>query len=144
MGYCCLYRLCILSSDTGLINSLIKSLGGQPVSWYAEPMAWPFILTFVHIWKGIGYSAIIYLATIIGIDKTLYESAMVDGATKWQQIKSITLPFKTYSDHDDHYEYWTYVLFGFWAFLSGTYECRGALQYDTDHRYLCLSGTDAA
>ena len=55
-------------------------------------MAWPFILTFVHIWKGIGYSAIIYLATIIGIDKTLYESAMVDGATKWQQIKSITLP----------------------------------------------------
>ena len=52
----------------------------------------PFILTFVHIWKGIGYSAIIYLATIIGIDKTLYESAMVDGATKWQQIKSITLP----------------------------------------------------
>ena len=81
-----------LSSDTGLINSLIKSLGGQPVSWYAEPMAWPFILTFVHIWKGIGYSAIIYLATIIGIDKTLYESAMVDGATKWQQIKSITLP----------------------------------------------------
>lgn len=81
-----------LSSDTGLINSLIKSLGGKPVSWYAEPMAWPFILTFVHIWKGIGYSAIVYLATIIGIDKTLYESAMVDGATKWQQIKSITLP----------------------------------------------------
>lgn len=81
-----------LSSDTGLINNLLKSLGAEPVSWYATPAVWPFILTFVNIWKGIGYSAIVYLATIIGIDRTLYESAMVDGATKWQQIRNITLP----------------------------------------------------
>ncbi len=80
------------SSDTGMINGLLGRLGISPVSWYATPAAWPFILTFVNIWKGIGYSAIVYLATIIGIDRTLYESAMVDGATKWQQIKSITLP----------------------------------------------------
>ena len=130
-----------LSSDTGLINSLIKSLGGQPVSWYAEPMAWPFILTFVHIWKGIGYSAIIYLATIIGIDKTLYESAMVDGATKWQQIKSITLPLLKYTViMMTIMSIGRMFLFGFWAFLSGTYECRGALQYDTDHRYYVYRG----
>lgn len=81
-----------LSSDTGLINGFLKFLGLNPVSWYATPAAWPIILTFVHIWKGIGYSAIMYLATIIGIDRSLYESAMVDGATKWQQIARITLP----------------------------------------------------
>lgn len=46
----------------------------------------------MNVWKGIGYSSIIYMSSIIGIDRSLYEAAMVDGATKWQQIRFITLP----------------------------------------------------
>lgn len=82
-----------MSGDSGwLNNSLLPALGLQPVQWYSEPYVWPFILTFVHIWKGIGYSSIIYLSTIVGIDKSFYEAALIDGATKWQQITRITLP----------------------------------------------------
>lgn len=82
-----------MSNDTGLLNkTILPRLGLKPVSWYAQPKVWPFILTFINIWKGIGYSSILYLSTIIGIDKTLYEAAQVDGASKWKQIRNITLP----------------------------------------------------
>lgn len=50
-----------------------------------------FILVFVHLWKNFGYSSIIYFATVVGIDKTYYEAAVIDGATKWQQIRYVTL-----------------------------------------------------
>lgn len=60
--------------------------------WYQTPKYWPFILTIVHIWQGAGQSSIIYMASIGGIDKGLYESARIDGATKWEQIRYITLP----------------------------------------------------
>jgi putative aldouronate transport system permease protein len=82
-----------MNNDTGLINNtILPALGLKPISWYAEPKVWPFIIVFVNVWKGIGYSAILYLSTIIGIDKSLFEAAQVDGATKWKQITSITLP----------------------------------------------------
>lgn len=82
-----------LNSDTGFIdNTLIKAFGGTPVAWYMENKYWPFILTFVYLWKNAGYSSIIYLAAIAGIDKSIYESASLDGATKMQQIMRITLP----------------------------------------------------
>lgn len=83
-----------LSQTTGFINlGLLKALGMEPVSWYTEPKYWPFILCFVHVWKTIGYSCIVYLATLVGIDASYYEAAVIDGATKWQQIRYITLPF---------------------------------------------------
>ena len=63
------------------------------MNWYAEPKYWPFILIFVNTWKGVGYGCLIYISTINGIDPSLYEAASLDGATKWQQIKNITLPF---------------------------------------------------
>lgn len=82
-----------MSNDTGLLNNvLLPKLGLKPVSWYAEPKVWPFIILFFNIWKGIGYSSILYLSTIIGIDKSLFEAARVDGASKWKQIRNITLP----------------------------------------------------
>ncbi len=82
-----------LSADTGLINSSIfKSLGIAPINWYNTPKYWPIILTLVSIWKGAGYSMIIYYSSIVGISKDYYEAATVDGATKWHQIKNITLP----------------------------------------------------
>ena len=64
----------------------------SPVDWYNDPGKWPFILLFVNVWKGLGYSSIVYMSTIIGIDRSLYESAMVDGATKLAQIRYITIP----------------------------------------------------
>lgn len=81
-----------LSPDKGLMNTMIVALGGTEVNWYNEPKYWPFILLFIGVWKGIGYNSIIYFASIMGIDPTYYEAAMVDGATKWQQIKNVTLP----------------------------------------------------
>ncbi len=81
-----------LGDRTGLINSVLSKLGMQPIRFYATKKYWPFILTFVYMWRNIGYGTIIYLSTIVGIDDTFYEAAELDGATKWQQIRFITLP----------------------------------------------------
>lgn len=86
----CLFAF--LSVDKGYINNLIVKFGGSPVSWYSESKYWPFIIILMSQWKGIGYGTVVYLASVTSIDKTYYEAAMIDGATKWQQIKSITLP----------------------------------------------------
>ncbi|HEL2119343.1 TPA: sugar ABC transporter permease [Streptococcus suis] len=81
-----------LSPDKGLINNILKGMGMDPINWYSTPTYWPFILLFLGIWKGLGYNSIIYYATIMGIDPTYYEAAIVDGATKWQRIRYVTLP----------------------------------------------------
>ena len=82
-----------LSADTGMFNnSILKPLGIAPVNWYSESKYWPFILTFVNHWKNNGYTMIVYFASIVGISQDYYEAAMLDGATKWQQIKHITSP----------------------------------------------------
>lgn len=86
----CLYAF--LSPTQGYVNNLLASFGQEGVSWYTETKVWPFILVFMSQWKSIGYGTVIYLASICGIDKSYYESAMIDGATKWQQIKNITIP----------------------------------------------------
>jgi len=75
-----------------LFGAYLIPLGKEPISWYQDKRPWPFILVFVNLWKGIGYNCIIYLSTIIGFDRGLYEAAAIDGATKWQQITKITLP----------------------------------------------------
>ena len=79
-----------MSQESGFINKHI--LTENPVAWYTTPKYWPFILIFIHLWKGFGYNSIIYYATIIGIDTSLFEAADIDGATKWQQVLHITLP----------------------------------------------------
>ncbi len=83
-----------LNADTGFINNtLIKLMGsGKEVAWYTTPKYWPFILTIVYLWKNIGYSSIIYMASISGIDKSIFEAAKIDGAKKLEQIKHITIP----------------------------------------------------
>lgn len=81
------------SGSNGFINmSILAPLGIEPVSWYTEKEAWPFILTIVQLWRSFGFQSIVYYATIIGFDKSLFEAAAIDGATVWQQIKCITLP----------------------------------------------------
>ncbi|MCQ2522815.1 MAG: ABC transporter permease subunit [Lachnospiraceae bacterium] len=82
-----------LSNDNGYLNNTVMAaLGKDPVQWYMEKKYWPFILTFVNAWKVIGYNCIIYLSTILGIDRGIYESASIDGAGKWMQIRKITIP----------------------------------------------------
>ncbi|WP_042222055.1 ABC transporter permease [Oceanobacillus manasiensis] len=81
-----------LSMDKGLFNNILESLGMSGISWYHEPEYWPYILTSMNVWKTVGFSSIIYLAAIAGINRDYYEAAMIDGASKWQQIKHVTLP----------------------------------------------------
>ncbi len=80
-----------LSNEAGLVTKLLES-SGITINFYNSPQYWPFIIIFVNIWKGLGYSAIMYLAAILGIDKSLYEAAYVDGATRVQRIFRITFP----------------------------------------------------
>ena len=76
-----------LSYDNGFINnSVLSAFGGKAINWYTEPKYWPFILVIVHLWKSFGYNSIIYFATVIGIDSSLYEAAVIDGAGSWQRI----------------------------------------------------------
>ncbi len=81
-----------LSGENGYFNAVLKFFGQEPISWYTEPKYWPFILVFVNAWKGVGYSSIIYYATIMGIDNELYEAAAIDGAKKMAQVRYITIP----------------------------------------------------
>lgn len=79
-----------LSVSYGYLNTTVFK--DNPVNWYATAKYWPIILTIVHFWQNAGQSSIIYMASIGGIDKSLYESARLDGASKWNQIRHITLP----------------------------------------------------
>lgn len=86
----------LLSMDNGFLNkTILPSLRMEGIAWYNVPEYWPYILTFVHTWKGAGFLCVVYLAAIIGIDQEYYEAATLDGASKWQQIRSITLPLIT-------------------------------------------------
>ena len=83
----------LLSHENGMINkSIIPLFGGEPVLWYNETKYWPLILIITNCWKGVGYSTLIYIAGIAGIDPSYYEAAELDGASKWQQIRFITVP----------------------------------------------------
>jgi len=82
-----------LNADNGFINNTVyKWLGLQPVSWYSTKEPWPFILTFVYLWKFVGTNSIIYVAGIAGMDKEIFEAAQLDGASKVKQILHITVP----------------------------------------------------
>lgn len=81
-----------LSTDNGLVNSILENLGQETKNWYMEKSFWPVFLILLNTWKGMGYGMVVYLASITGIDATMYEAALIDGATKWQQTRYITLP----------------------------------------------------
>lgn len=78
----------LLSVDRGIINNLF----GWEIYWYSEPKYWRFIMPLAYVWKNIGYYSVLYMAAIAGINTDYYEAAQLDGASKWQQIKNITLP----------------------------------------------------
>jgi putative aldouronate transport system permease protein len=86
------YVVYALANSLGIINTSLESLGMAPLEVYKTKMYWPFIFLIANIWRYTGNGSIIYLAVITGIDRELYEAAAMDGAGKWKQFTSITLP----------------------------------------------------
>lgn len=84
-----------LADTGGILNNILKALGGKDIVWYNEAKYWPAILTICNVWKGMGYGVVIYLAKIAGLDQEIYEAARIDGASKGQEIFRITLPMLT-------------------------------------------------
>jgi putative aldouronate transport system permease protein len=81
-----------LGSDMGVINKALNAMGMEPVAWFSRPDLWPAILVALNVWKWTGYGVIIYLAAIVGIDGSLFEAAVIDGAGRARRILHITLP----------------------------------------------------
>lgn len=85
-----------LSTDKGLFNTVAMRMGWADRSalnnWYSDVGFWRWFIVFLNVWKGMGYSMVVYLAAINGLDHELYEAAVVDGADKWEQVRFITLP----------------------------------------------------
>ena len=81
-----------LSFDHGLVNGMLKWFGVAPIQWYQIPSIWIPVIVLAQLWYIVGYTSIIYLAAIVGISRQLYEAAEIEGASKWQQIRYITIP----------------------------------------------------
>lgn len=86
------FLFAFLDPTRGLVTHMQKEMTGEAINWYGEPQYWPFIIVVCNLWKNLGYSTILYLAAITGIDQSQYEAASIDGATKLQQIRYVTLP----------------------------------------------------
>lgn len=81
-----------LAPETGMINKIIVLFGGQPISFITEPAWFKTIYVGSGVWQQMGWSSIIYLAALAGIDPHLHEAAKVDGATRMQRIWHVNLP----------------------------------------------------
>ncbi|QHT59157.1 sugar ABC transporter permease [Paenibacillus lycopersici] len=82
----------ILSTDGGIVNRFLNALGMHDIFFLGNGQWFRFTVIVSDVWKEFGFSAIIFLATLVGIDPSLYEAAEIDGATRWQQVIHITLP----------------------------------------------------
>lgn len=84
----------VLSPSTGIVNMLYKAITGaeEGIYFLASNRWWRTVFVIVNIWKEVGWGTIIYLAAMSGVDPQLYEAAIIDGATKFQQMYHITLP----------------------------------------------------
>ena len=82
----------LFNYETGMVNSVMKSLSLDPVNLYAMPGIWIWIIVFFNSWKWVGYNSVIYIAAITGVDSQCYEAASIDGANIFQKIRYITFP----------------------------------------------------
>ena len=82
----------LLDHDKGLMNTLIQRFGGEGVKWYNEPVYWPIILLIVTLWNSVGMGSIIYYASLLSVDQELFEAADIDGASKWQKTRYVSIP----------------------------------------------------
>lgn len=79
-------------TNIGILNRLLTSLGLDAINWYNEPKYWPFIIVFFQMWKAVGMAALYYYAALLNVDPSLYEAAVMDGASKFRQIWHISVP----------------------------------------------------
>lgn len=85
--------IAFLDHDMGFINKhILVPMGLDAILWYQQPKYWIFIIPVAQAWKSFGYGTVIYLAAISGFDSEYYEASYIDGASRWQQITSITIP----------------------------------------------------
>lgn len=84
-----------LDYEHGAVNTLLSSFGFEPRNWYQEAGYWPAIIIIVQLWKAVGFQTLVYFAGIVAIDPSYYEAARMDGASKWQMIRNITIPLLT-------------------------------------------------
>ncbi|MDR2807520.1 MAG: ABC transporter permease subunit [Spirochaetaceae bacterium] len=82
----------ILSPTRGIINMILGKVGIGPIFFLGDPAWFPFTMIITDIWKGFGFGSVIYLAALTSIDPSLYESAVIDGASRWRQTWHITVP----------------------------------------------------
>lgn len=82
----------LLAPTTGLVNIVIKNLGGTPIPFLNDPASWVGTYVVLGVWKNVGWNTIIYLAAITGINPELYEAAGMDGAGRFRKIWHVTLP----------------------------------------------------
>lgn len=81
-----------LSPSSGLVNTLIRALGGRPINFLSMPKYFRTIYVASGVWQEFGWNSIIYLAALSGVDQQLYEAARIDGAGRWKQLLHVTLP----------------------------------------------------
>ncbi|CAI6084082.1 ABC transporter permease [Cohnella sp. JJ-181] len=82
----------VLSPTNGIVNSLLASMGVEPIFFLGDQSWFPFVMVGTDVWKEFGFGTIVYLAALTSINPSLYEAAVIDGANRWQQTLYITLP----------------------------------------------------
>ena len=82
----------ILNPNYGYLNQILALFGVDKIDWYSKPNAWPVILTITYVWKCVGMDSVVYYASLMGIDTSLFEAAEVDGANKIQRTIHIVVP----------------------------------------------------
>lgn len=83
----------LLNVKYGVLNNVISAIGIERIDWYSRPNAWIFFIPIISAWKGAGYASIIYYASLISINSEYYEAATIDGASRWQLMTKISIPF---------------------------------------------------
>jgi putative aldouronate transport system permease protein len=81
-----------LSPTYGLLNQFLGTLGGGKINWYFKPEIWPYIMVSAGIWKALGVSVLINYAVLVGVDPSYYEAAAIDGASRWQMARYVSVP----------------------------------------------------
>lgn len=81
-----------LNPRLGYLNAIAAQRGGETLDWYNTPEVWVFIIIFLQIWKTVGMNVLMYYASLMSIDASYYEAAAIEGASRWQMIRRITLP----------------------------------------------------
>lgn len=84
--------LTLLAPGDGLFNDIARYFGGEGLDFLTNVNAFPWVVLLSDAWKEMGWGAIIFIAALMAIDPTLFEAAIVEGATAWQRVRYITLP----------------------------------------------------